>query len=159
APGDGVTVGQSAMDARGDAEPAAIARRFAIWGTIATFAITFVTVLVSLARTHGHLAYAIDDGGIHLSVARNLGLHGTWAAVPNEFQSASTSALWTVLLAPFARVLPRSAFEYMPLVLGSIAAACYLVILGREQTVLGTRRRSIVQMAAVVALSAGVLFL
>src|SRR5437773_11285307 len=88
---DSLTVGR-------DAEPPGpveMQRRFLIWGVSGTLT-TFVVVLaVSLVRTHGHLAYAIDDGGIHLSIARNLGLHGTWGVVPHQFQSASSSPLWT----------------------------------------------------------------
>ena len=133
-------------------------RRFAVW-TIACASLTTVAVVVvSLVKTHGHIVYTIDDGGIHLSLARNLGLHGTWGVVPHHFQSASSSPLWTVLLACCARVLPRSAFEYSPLLLSTLAAAWLLVLLAYEQTIFGTRR-AVLEIAAVGTLSVAVLFL
>ena len=73
-------------------------RRFAVWTIACATLTTVAVVVVSLVKTHGHIVYAIDDGGIHLSLARNLGLHGTWGVVPHHFQSASSSPLWTVLL-------------------------------------------------------------
>src|SRR5262245_10580406 len=95
-----VVVTDAPVVARRDAEtpdPADMQRRFVVWGVLGTLATLFVVIASSLVRTHGHLAYAIDDGGIHLSIARNLGLHGTWGVVPDHFQSASSSPLWTVL--------------------------------------------------------------
>ena len=134
-------------------------RRFVLWGVLGTLA-TFAVVLgLSLVRTHGHLVYAIDDGGIHLSIARQLGLHGTWGVVPHQFQSASSSPLWTVLLASTARVTPRSIFEYMPIVLSAAASVWLIVLYAREQTILGTSNRRVLEMAAVVALLVAVLFL
>ncbi len=133
-------------------------RRFAVWAIACTGLTTLAVVVVTLIKTHGHIVYAIDDGGIHLSLARNLGLHGTWGVVPHHFQSASSSPLWTVLLAFCARVLPRSAFEYSPLLLSALAAAWLLVLLAYEQTILGTRRAAL-EIAAVGTLSIAVLFL
>jgi hypothetical protein len=153
---DAVTV-----DVRRDAVPPSVAgmqRRFAVWGVVGTLGALVVVLAVSLARTHGHLAYAIDDGGIHLSIARNLGLHGTWGVVPGDFESASSSPLWTVLLALTARVFPRTVFEYMPLLFSAAACVWLIILLAREQAVLVTSNRRVLEITAVVVLPVTVLF-
>jgi hypothetical protein len=137
-------------------------RRFAIWGIGTTLAAIAYVVIASLARTHGHLAYALDDGGIHLSLAWNLAKHATWGVVPHHFQSASSSPLWTLLLAACAVVLPRSMFEYAPVVLSSGAAVWLLVLLAREQTLFGRSRSRPTQLLegmAIASLATCVLFI
>lgn len=54
---------------------------------------------LSLGRTGGMFVYAQDDPYIHLALARTLAEHGVWGIRPNEFASASSSPLWTLLLA------------------------------------------------------------
>lgn len=54
---------------------------------------------LSLARTGGTFVYAQDDPYIHLALARTLADYGVWGIAPNEFASASSSPLWTLLLA------------------------------------------------------------
>lgn len=43
--------------------------------------------------------FALDDAWIHQTYARNLGLHGEWSFVPGSPSAASTSPLFTILLA------------------------------------------------------------
>lgn len=50
------------------------------------------------ART-GEISYTVDDAYIHCTIARNLVLHGTFGIIPGEFAGASSSLLWTYLLA------------------------------------------------------------
>jgi hypothetical protein len=50
--------------------------------------------------TNGVYIYPFDDTFIHLTIADNL-LKGTWGVNPNEFASASSSILYTLLLALF----------------------------------------------------------
>ncbi len=134
-------------------------RRFAVWAVASTFAVLAGIVAASLYRTRGHLAYVLDDAAIHLSMARNLALHGTWGVVPHHYQSASSSPVWTLLLALFARITPRTTFEYVPLVLSAVAGAWLLVSLARAQHALATRAGHALQFAAVAAIGSGVLFI
>jgi hypothetical protein len=89
-------------------------------------AATLFILAQTLAWTHGHLAYAIDDPAIHLAVARNLVRHGTWGVGPGVYESASSSPLWTLLLAPFVWVFGYGA-NVVPLLLNLAAGAwiCY----------------------------------
>ncbi|MFB6456074.1 hypothetical protein ACE38W_12450 [Chitinophaga sp. Hz27] len=66
---------------------------------------TFLTILLLYswyrisALTGGHFCYSLDDAFIHMAVAKNLGLHGVWGITPDAFGSASSSPLYTILLA------------------------------------------------------------
>jgi len=53
----------------------------------------------SVRHTEGHFTYALDDPYIHLAIARNLAHHGVWGVTQYAVSSASSSPLWTVLVA------------------------------------------------------------
>ena len=57
-----------------------------------------------LQVTHGILAYPLDDTFIHMTVAKNLALDHVWGITTNSFQSASSSPLYTLLLAGMFKV-------------------------------------------------------
>lgn len=133
-------------------------RAFFRWGVGSYVAVTGVLLAVSLWRTDGTMIYALDDPAIHLSIAGNLAHHGTWGVVPGHFQSASSSPLWTVLLAVFITVLPFAA-NYAAFVVNALAAVAILALLGRAQTVLHPSRRRPLDVAAVAAVSVVLLFL
>ena len=54
---------------------------------------------VLLTIAHGGAGFPLDDSWIHQVFARNLAEHGQWAFVLGTPSAASTSPLWTVLLA------------------------------------------------------------
>ena len=58
-----------------------------------------ITCRQILHTTGGHFCYPLDDTFIHLSMAKNLALHGVWGINALEFSSASSSPLYTLLLA------------------------------------------------------------
>ncbi len=56
-------------------------------------------LLASLPGSGGELVFPLDDAYIHLALARTLAESGTWGINPGEFANASSSPLWSVLLA------------------------------------------------------------
>lgn len=51
--------------------------------------------------TQGVFSYPLDDTFIHMSIAKNLALNGTWGINAGTFSSTSSSPLYTLLLALF----------------------------------------------------------
>ena len=111
----------------------------------------------SLHLTHGRFAYVLDDGAIHISVARTLARHLTWGVQAGRFESASSSPIWTVLVAITTLVPGGTTFG--PLVLNVLAGLGALWVFGRAQDVIdpGPRRR--LDVVAVGVLVAVLLFL
>ncbi len=66
---------------------------------MAVLALCGIAFAVSIKITDGNLVFAIDDCYIHLALARNLADTGVWGIRPNEYAFASSSPLWTCLLA------------------------------------------------------------
>jgi len=127
-------------------------------------AVTVVVTVVALyaattALTSGTFVYPLDDPAIHLSVARRLVHDGTWGVVAGEFQSASSSPLWTLLLAPTQWVAEGAAGELVPLALALAAALVAVRVLGDDLAVLRPGPRRPVDAVAVVAVVVGLAFL
>ncbi|MFL5742647.1 MAG: hypothetical protein ACJ75B_20660 [Flavisolibacter sp.] len=75
--------------------------------------------------TKGYFIYPVDDAFIHMQVARNLAEHGNWGINPHEFGSASSSLLYTVLLALLFKIFSVS--HIIPFLI-NIAAAIFLIV-------------------------------
>jgi hypothetical protein len=80
-------------------------------------------------KTGGHLAYALDDAYIHMALAKNLALHGVLGATPFEFTSATSSPLWTLMLALIFRL--TGVHEATPLVVNVLVGAALVVLTDR----------------------------
>ncbi len=101
------------------------------WGVAAVAVLLAIggTGLLALACIHmtgGTLVYALDDAYIHLAMARTLAESGVWglnAATPG---AASSSPLWTLLLAGMTAALGPQA--WFPLVLNLLAAAVLALV-------------------------------
>lgn len=87
-----------------------------------------VTSLVVRA-TDGHLTYALDDAYIHMAIARHVAFDGTWGISPDHFASASSSPLWTLLLALAFRL--AGVHDVVPLIINVASAAALVVALAR----------------------------
>jgi hypothetical protein len=81
----------------------------------------------SLAQDAGHFQYPMDDPYIHLALAENLA-HGHYGLNPGEPSSPSSSILWPLLLAPFARFAWA---EYLPLGLNALFCGISAWMIGR----------------------------
>jgi hypothetical protein len=58
-----------------------------------------ISCLQILRINHGNFCYPLDDSFIHMTIARNFALNGTWGINTQEFSSASSSPLYTIILA------------------------------------------------------------
>jgi len=85
-----------------------------------------VIAYVGYTRTAGHFTYALDDAYIHMSLAKNLVTHGVMGATPFEFTSASSSPLWTLLLALVFKI--TGVHDVTPLILEVLVSIGLLVI-------------------------------
>jgi hypothetical protein len=83
----------------------------------------------------GRFAYLLDDAYIHLAIARDLVVHGTWGIAPGVYESASSSPLWTLVLALVMLVAGPLAV-WAPLALNVVAAGLLLYMLARTQRLL-----------------------
>jgi hypothetical protein len=94
--------------------------------------LTGILLWLSLARTGGEFVYAQDDPYIHLAIARTLAEHGVWGVRPYEFASASSSPLWTVMLAALWKIGARQV--WVPFVLNLVFGSALLVVASRLST-------------------------
>lgn len=133
-------------------------RGFFVVGAVAYLVTVAGMVAVGLGVTGGRLVYAIDDAAIHLSVAQRLAENGTWGVEAGHFESASSSPLWTVLLAAWIKLLPGP-ITVVPLILNAVAALVVLAVLAANQTVLRPARDRPWDVAAVAVLGSVLLFL
>jgi hypothetical protein len=115
-------------------------RSFFAYGFGAVLVVVACLLAVLLVRTDGTLVYVVDDPAIHLSMATTLAEHGTWGVQAGEFQSASSSPLWTLLAAALVKVLPGG-HHWLPLLLNLVAAAIIVALFARSQSFLHPERR------------------
>ena len=145
------------MSEGGTTEAVDRGHRLTAFGAAAAFFVGFVLITTYLAahKNGGHFTYPLDDVYIHLSMARNLALHGTWGVVPGVYSSASSSPLWTLLLALPIRIVPSWAPVY-PMALATLVGLGFLWWLSGILTArrIGSRTGAAVVMIAIV-LAAG----
>jgi hypothetical protein len=101
-------------------------------GVALYLAIVAAQLAAGLRHTGGVFVYAQDDPYIHLSLARTLAEHGVWGIRPQEFASASSSPLWTLMLAFFWKAGVRS--EWLPFLMNVVCGAGAIVLAGRMLT-------------------------
>gem|GEM_PF-445448 len=128
------------------------------WGSASYLAVTTWYVAEIYRSSRHHMVYLLDDAAIHLVVARNLATHFTWGINPGHFESASSSPLWTVMLAIFIRPFGSIATD-IPLVLNVLASLAVIAIIGANQRVVRPHWRRPVDIVLTVVLVNVVLFL
>ena len=92
-------------------------------------ALAGILLWLSLARTGGTFVYAQDDPYIHLALARTLAEHGVWGIRPAEFASASSSPLWTLLLAALWKLGAHAV--WVPFALNMLAGVVLVLVTAR----------------------------
>lgn len=139
----------TATDGQAVREPAD--RSFFAFGAGSYLVVVLVLVGAILARTHGRLVYTLDDAAIHLSIVNQLVHHGTWGVSTGSYQSASSSPVWTVLLAIGTFVLPF-ARNWLPLLFNVACGLLLLAVFSRAQQALRPSRQRRLDAVAVVVL-------
>jgi hypothetical protein len=98
------------------------------WPLFASVVILCVTMgvlsTVLILRESGHLVFALDDPYIQMAMAKNFVLHGVWGITRFGFTSASSSPLWTFLIA--VTYLLFGVSETSPFYLSLLSAALML---------------------------------
>ena len=98
------------------------------WPLFASVVILCVTLGVLstllILRENGHLVFALDDPYIQMAMAKNFALHGVWGITRFGFTSASSSPLWTFLIA--VTYLLAGVGETSPFYLSLLCAALML---------------------------------
>ncbi len=73
--------------------------------------------------------YPLDDTYIHMSIARTIAEHGVWGISPFDPASASSSPIYSIILAAFYLFCGQSSiYEYVPIGLNIIAIVACLMI-------------------------------
>ncbi|WP_326981226.1 hypothetical protein VUJ46_13260 [Chryseobacterium sp. MYb264] len=97
---------------------------FTVFGVLG---ILIVLSIQSVTDFAGRFIYPLDDSYIHLSMAKSFAESGVWGITKHEFSSTTSSPFFTFLLSVVIRVFGD--WEYIPLVLNSIAGVLLLVVL------------------------------
>jgi hypothetical protein len=101
---------------------------FSLWficDLIVLFLPIYLIINKVIKYTHGVFIYPFDDTFIHLKIADNL-LKGNWGINSTEFVSASSSILYTLILA-VARIFSHSAL--VPLMVNCLSGILILIAL------------------------------
>ena len=118
-----------------------------------TLAVTSLISIAIMRSNQGFFGYSLDDAYIHLSMSENI-RHGVYGVNSTSSASASSSAAWPFILAPFADF---SWHQYVPLVLCAIAlffTLCFSYLaIARAWTASGLQAVALVATVTVLGLS------
>jgi hypothetical protein len=82
-----------------------------------------------LRHTHGNVLFPLDNAYVNITVARNLAFYQVWGVSKYAFQSAATSLLYPITLAPVFFIF--GAHLVIPLVINFLLGAYFLLMLQR----------------------------
>ena len=88
-------------------------------------AVVIALVTAATARTGGTLVYPLDDTYVHMAIAKHTAVDGVWGVTSEHFTSASSSPLWTGLLAAVYALFGVS--DVAPLALNVLIGIALLV--------------------------------
>lgn len=78
----------------------------------------------------GIFSYPLDDTYIHMSIAKNFAQNNTWGINAHQFAAASSSILYTILLAVLFKIF--SANILIPFILNAVTAIVLLVVIQKR---------------------------
>lgn len=108
----------------------------------------------------GQYVYPLDDAYIHLAIAKNLSQHGVWGVTQYETSSASSSILWTLVLAGLFKIGGVS--DMAPLALNIVFTGVLLFLIDwslQRDVRLGGRVRCLILIALLPLLALPLLVL
>ena len=92
---------------------------------IALVSIVIIAIEYNVIKeTHGFFTYPLDDTFIHMAISKNLAFYNNWGINRYEFSSASSSPLYTLLLAVSFRIF--HAHIILPFAINCIAGVFLL---------------------------------
>lgn len=77
--------------------------------------------------TNGTFIYPLDDTYIHMTIAKNLAAYGSWGVAPHQFQSASSSILYTLILSACFKIFSANAL--IPFIINLITGIVLLFVI------------------------------
>ena len=118
-----------------DTKPVALTTEWLRWGVsapAALFSILYLAaILVYIAIAGVPFTYPLDDTYIHMALARTIVDSHVWGLSPTEPGAASSSPLWTLILAGSYAVLGARNFLYVPIALNAALTVLLIVVLSR----------------------------
>lgn len=118
-------------------------------GSLFLLALVAILEYITLIKTNHVFCYPLDDTFIHLAVAKNAALHGTWGVSANEWVSTSSSPLFTGLLTVMIKLFGQHV--YLPFILAMIGS---FIMIGAMQTELNRYSTlSVAQKSAVIIIT------
>ncbi len=93
--------------------------------------VSLLYLLTCAALVHvraGVVVYPLDDTYIHMALGRTLATSGVWGVQPSDWSAASSSPLYTVMLAGLSLLWPTSLldFTFAPLILNMVVGVTLL---------------------------------
>jgi hypothetical protein len=122
-----------------------------------TASFVFVIALVGLVewlalkKTNHHFSYPLDDTFIHLVIAKNTALSGTWGINPDAYSATSSSPLFTALLALLVKLFSFTIL--LPLLLASLGTGILIIAMNKElnrYSTLTNRRKTLVMIGTLL---------
>ncbi len=75
-------------------------RHWSLFTTLLIYCVvTSISIFLVLQRNHGIWVYPLDDTYIHMAIAKHAVQNGVWGVIRYEFSSATSSPVWTALIA------------------------------------------------------------
>ncbi|PSL43753.1 hypothetical protein CLV51_10763 [Chitinophaga niastensis] len=107
-----------------------IQKRYPVFIALLVLALLlFISCQQILLATNDYFCYPLDDTFIHMTIAKNFALNGTWGINPQEFSSASSSPLYTLILAGLFKLSINS--MWMPFFVNAFFACLLLITSGK----------------------------